>query len=398
MGLFDIPALTLSQYLADRATLTLSAQQSASPLANPINPSTNGTGYNGPRVNNRNGVFSVYSQNSVAYFQNSINNGASISYASKEIDFYGHECAIQFRNAIAGGSYLWVWVDGVPQTSAPVQMTAATLSGQPYWLTITFPTVRTRRVRIFSFACDLGAFSYTDGVGYQAAPTRPTERKIAILGDSWAGGALSVRGPDLWAFRVPVDLGMEGAQCGQGSTGFTTAGTGSPKTAYTNAERLAKIVAFAPDYVYIHASQNDSGSTTGAVSAAVTSVLAYLDTNLPSAKVIVGGMPRINANPSAGYLGLHDAGRDAALSAPNCIGFIDNIRDAIYGEGGSVIQAATGNPWLTGTGRVGAETNDGTNADLYVGSDAAHLTAQGHAYWTSRLTPALNRVIAAAAE
>lgn len=389
MGILDAPALSPAEYRAEEVTITLSAQSNSSPIAGGLNTSSYGLGYNSPRVRHCNGVYSAYAQSSVTYYQNIVNAGDSIPESSREFWFYGKEFAQQFRNPIASNSELWIWIDDVPLTAGPVKYTAADQAGRSYWLTVTFPTSKIRKVRIWCGGNDLGALSFISG--YHATPTTLDKQKFMTYGDSWVGGAGGVAGHDLWPVLLANGLGMESYRAGQGSTGLTTAGTGAPKAAYTDATRLARIATVAPDYLFIHLSQNDAGSDTSTVAAATTTVLDAVASGSPATQIIVGGMPRITSAPSAGYLALKDAGRDAALGHDSVIGFIDNIDDATYGAGGAVLRAATHNAWLTGTGAAG---------DPYVGfagsADTSHLSAQGHRYWAGKLLPEVRRIIAAA--
>lgn len=388
------------QPMASPPTMTLSAQQTASPISSPLNTIANfmQAGLEGYHVNRRNGTYGVLTANSNSYDQNQMAAGEpSVQASAKEFDFYGTEFAIKFRCGVASLSSLWIWIDGVPATAAPVPQAGATVVNFPYWLTVTFADAGPRRVKIWAFTTELGDISYV--AGNFASPVATRQESIVMYGDSWIGGALSVPDHQLQAYLIPHLLGMEGFKAGQGSTGFTTAGTGPPKANYLDTARIAKVLLVQPKYLYVHISQNDDGagaSSSETMRAAVASFCSSILTGSPSTKIIIMGPPRLNTTLGTGSTNNLAGALTAATAASNVIGLIDNNSDTIYGRAGSVLQAASGTSWLTGTGRIGAPVSNGTNCDVFFGSDAAHLTVAGHRYWAQRAAAACRIIIDAA--
>lgn len=107
------------------------------------------------------GSYAALTQNSVGYWQSKINNAVTSPEVSVEFDWAGTEFALGIRNIIAGATRLWVWIDGIPATAAPVAYAdGSSTAGQLYWLRVVFAAATVARVRIWMFNSDFSRISY----------------------------------------------------------------------------------------------------------------------------------------------------------------------------------------------------------------------------------------------
>lgn len=325
------------------------------------------------------GRIAQFTQNSVNYAQNYSNAASSAAAYSVETEFDGDDITFIADNNIAQTSTLWLWVDGHPATVTPELITTSGgSSGQPYHYRITFPTVAVRRLRVwFGGGAVFGGISY-DPLRCYASATAPNQPRCFYYGDSWVGGALNVSYEQLHAYMIPRYLGWEAINGGQGSTGFTTAGTGAPKAAYTDSTRLAEIASANPDYIIVQGSQNDDAASAGTVGTAASTVFTTLTASCPNAKLIVLGAPVINATAPAQRVLNNAAIATAAAACGIYAGYYDPISAAE----------------LQGSGYEGHPNSNG-NAGLYVGTDQAHLNTRGHQFLARRRAHVIAGLLAA---
>lgn len=305
-----------------------------------------------------------------------------------------------------------VWANGA-YVSAP---TLALTAGQAGHLLLT-PAVGTARLRLRLANCTYGGL-YHAPAAHAVSPALDRRPRIAVLGDSWVEGALSVPELDLWPNQYAELMGAGAvARMGQGGSGYVATVPAWQAEAYGSATRLSRLIAYAPQLVVIQGSQNDDTASPTAIRTAAAALYAAIAAGLPEAQLIVVGPPRLNAAPSAQRLANRDAVRAAALDAPNVLGFVDQIGAGAAGAPpvaastsylrGQVVadslgayweatvshtSAASGDllrlfqplSWITGTGRAGALTGNG-NGDVVLGTDGAHMTSAGHAYFARRV-------------
>ena len=167
--------------------------------------------------------------------------------------------------------------------------------------------------------------------------------------------------PDCWDVSV-------------GGTGWLANGSGSYAT--FNQRLALDIVAPAPDVIWEMGGCNDTsvgGMTQAGMQALIETWLGTVVAALPNVIVLMTGPiasstgDAINAN----WLKVANAKAAAAAKWPRNVRYIDNL----------------GAGWLTGTGKQSALANNGP-ADLCIGSDGVHPTAEGHVVQAQRFVKA----------
>ncbi|QNJ57997.1 esterase [Gordonia phage JKSyngboy] len=323
------------------------------------------------QVSRRAGRYATQFIDTKNWLQNYVNNpSTSRSQGEIEFTFSGQALAVHVNALIAGGG-IRVWVDG-QATQAGLLVTHNSGSGRSQnWVSIVFAAASVRRIRIEFPGSLFGGLAYDAGA---VSPVSGRLRRVAVFGDSWAGGTSDTAIHESIYARLGYELGWETARLGQGGSGYvqTGAGAGVP---YTHADRLAELVAFKPDYVIIIGSLNDDAQSAGAVGAAAAALYSSIAAAIPGARLIVVGPQATKSVVPAARLANRDAIRAAAAAARNVVRFIDPI------AGG----------WITGSGTAAAPAGDG-NADTYVVADGVHLNAAGSSYWANRLATEIVRV------
>lgn len=284
-----------------------------------------------------------------------------------------------------------VYVDGLPYANNPVTL-AATAGYSPYgFLTLVFPTAKPRLIEIRT-AGGLSACYTVKPYRIWKPPPDPNP-KIAVLGDSYvaptvmndaASGSVTSGAYDLGIYqRMGHLLGSSAiAMDGIGGTGYIAGGgSGMP---YGHANRLAWLQSANPDVIVVHgggANDLNAGNSVSAVVAAVTGYFQTLRAQFPTAKLVfMEGFAPPSFTPGTynpNYIAVRQ-GVQAALSTMRRVYYLD---------------VATTRPPLNGTGYVTA-TNSSGNSDIYVGSDATHLTIRGNLFVRHVLAPKLRRVLA----
>lgn len=129
------------------------------------------------------------------------------------------------------------------------------------------------------------------------------------------------------------------------------------------------VVARTPDVIVELGGGNDAvlNPTQAAIQPLIETWLSKVLAAKPETIVFMTG-PLIVSNASAAHLTIQAAKQAAAAKFPRNVAFIDTLTD----------------PWVSGTGRVGATTGDG-NRDWVTGTDGAHPTAEGHRYLAGRV-------------
>jgi lysophospholipase L1-like esterase len=129
------------------------------------------------------------------------------------------------------------------------------------------------------------------------------------------------------------------------------------------------VVARAPDVIVEMGGGNDAvlNPSQAAIQPLIETWLSKVLAAKPETIVFMTG-PLIVSNASAAHLTIQAAKQAAAAKFPRSVGFIDTLTD----------------PWVSGTGRVGATTGDG-NRDWVTGTDGAHPTAEGHRFLAGRV-------------
>lgn len=137
------------------------------------------------------------------------------------------------------------------------------------------------------------------------------------------------------------------------------------------------VVASAPDVIIEAGGGNDAAvnPAQGTIQPLIESWLGTVLAAKPETIVFMTG-PLIGSNAGAAHLAIQAAKAAAAVRFPRNVAFIDTLAD----------------PWVAGTGRLGAPTGDG-NRDWMTGDDGAHLTCEGHVHFAARMARAVAKAI-----
>jgi hypothetical protein len=218
----------------------------------------------------------------------------------------------------------------------------------------------TRRMRKIEFVWNGGFRLYGVNVAgkgtVRAWPAPATNPRVVFVGDSQSAGTYLKHGASIMPGLIAQRLGIADSYAinAQGGTGWNQANGTAP--AWSHANRIADIVALAPDIVVFIGSQNDTANA--ALQTAVTDTLNSLLAALPSCLFVgigpVIGDSTLTRTPYllAGWAAANDQTR---------VRYIDNW---------------TTNPWINGTGYATGETGTG-NRDIMVASDGQHLDDDG---------------------
>ncbi|UYL87033.1 esterase [Gordonia phage Hollow] len=344
--------------------VTVGAAGSSSPFSGTVLPADT------MQVTRRSGRYATQFIDSKFWLQNYVNNpSTSRSQGDIEFTFSGSSFAVHV-NALLVSAGIRVWVDGQAISADPLVTHNSGASRSQNWITVSFSASSVRRIRIEFPGSLFGGLSFDSGA---VTPIVGRLKRVAIFGDSWAGGTAEVPVHKSIYTRLGYELGWETARLGQGGSGYvqTGSGTGVP---YTHADRRAELVAFKPDYVVIIGSLNDDAQSQSSVASAAESLYSSIMAVLPTARLIVVGPQSTRTVVPSSRLANRDAIKEKALLAPNVARFVDPIEEA----------------WITGSGTEAAPAGDG-NADSYVLADGIHLNASGCAYWANRLAVAILR-------
>jgi lysophospholipase L1-like esterase len=329
------------------------------------------------------------------------------------LDFilYGDTVEFGWVCQTSGGETFQIFVDGQPLSASSVHPSGiSTTAGGTYYCKLVFAAAGQHRITAYGAVLNAFPSVGTPITGYMTpAPRKP---KIAIIGDSWLGGAAPTSNDPLLQYSMPIArvLGADVLQAGVGGTGYLTTQN------YGGTARIAQVQAFQPDVIVFQGSRNDGG-TSGLAAAAASCYAAYASA-FPNAAQIVFGVQPGSAAETVGstFAAMNKVLRDTALATPNVVAFHDMLGTAVtgtaptaysagttYNEGdlvayngavwrwsnaGNASAAPAGNPgsgtakWVrqtwafTGTGNAGATTGDGSR-DVLLGSDGIHPTPAG---------------------
>lgn len=272
---------------------------------------------------------------------------------SPRLEFLFDGPEIEFGVRQFTGAQYHLMVDGEYVTRYPQSL--AGTAGDWGNIKVTFGSRAPRRIVLEMYNAGgpwfLGAWmGVNDTMRATAAPTR----RLAVMGDSYAGGAYS---SPIGTFVTSMSqtLGFRDfINAGAGSTGWLATG-GKAKAG----DRLAAdVLNHAPTDVVLALGHNDTSFTNTSIAAEVTATLTTIRATLPDLRSLVVVGPLFAGSTPGVYTAMNDAMQAASAQAD---AFIDTVDSPIF----------------TGTGRVGATTGDG-NGDLYIGADGAHPTDAGN--------------------
>jgi lysophospholipase L1-like esterase len=243
-----------------------------------------------------------------------------------------------------------------------------------------------RKLRQIEIACvgfggSLPGAVITDQRSFIGPWPQPDGLKVGVFGDSFTELGLGRFVGDLIGQADTWNSGL-------GATGWFADANGARSSAD---ERWPyDVTARAFDVVIDLNGINDGGL--------IATAAQYRDRMLPSytatlaAKpetifILTGPMSPVSAgNVNAGNLRVRDGKRLLAAAFPQNAIFLDNL--------GEAATPLASEPWVFGSGRVGATTGDG-NADLVTSSDGTHPSPYGNLYLAQRIAAETVRAIPA---
>lgn len=328
------PAAWLPPTTSDVPTIAASGPGGASPIT--------GTGawvydYLTAPVTHLGVVDTVVNSFGANYLQNQAV-GVRSGYRAATFDYDGADLdLVVFPRVGVNQSWVWVWVDGAPCTSAPVP-SLITWSGGSGYLRLTFSTAKWRRLVIYYSGCDFGGLNVpvnnttarVPKFSVVAAP-RPG-RRIAVIGDSYTAdtGCLPFVG---WAWILGRMLGAEVFNLGIGGTGYTAPGSA---TVFGSTARINPLATINPDALFWLGSINDGSASAVAVGNAASAAYALAKTKIRNDCLqVVAGVQTIGTSQTAA----NTANSAAVVSAAQSAGAIVALDPSASG-------------WVTGTGRA----------------------------------------------
>lgn len=295
--------------------------------------------------------------------------------------------------AYAGGFVADLFVDGRPFANNPITLGASSGFAPYGFNNFVFPAAKPAG-RLIEFRTISGVSALFCVKPYRIwKPPLDPRPKITVTGDSFvaptvmsdtaAGGASELYSNGAYQ-RMAMQLGTPNLVTdGIGGTGYL-AGGGS-NLPYSHATRIQWVIDRAPDIHIVHGGgANDfyNGFTLAATITAAKAYFTALRAALPYTKLVfVEGF----APPLAGF-----AGNNA-----NYIALRTALQTELAAIGVYYIDVATTLPAISGTGHgyVTAVLSDG-NSNIYIGSDAVHLTVKGNQYVRAFLATKIAKVIA----
>jgi hypothetical protein len=279
-------------------------------------------------------------------------------------DFDGETFGMHFSNGEKNG-FIRFWANDQPTKYYEMPKRAG------YFLKVNFGSRAQRRVIV---EADFNVFfaglirSKTDTI---SAPSEYCSRSFAVMGDSYGRGSgirflnsEATASSQSYAYTLGRLLGFTQTR------NWSVPGTGFLKGegAGTYAERLASCLAtFKPSVLMLQGSTNDHTFTQAEIETAVASAVNTVQSQSPSTKVIACNVMPVNNEARTENATNAEALRKAftKLNIP----FVDGYKAE----------------WITGTGKVGAETGEG-NSDFYSSAiTAGHPSLGGHNQLALRL-------------
>lgn len=292
--------------------------------------------------------------------------------------------------------YLDLYIDGKPYSGNPIAPASSTGYGAYGLQKLVFGSAKPRLIEFRTLGGIVALYVKNPYRIWKPAPD-PNPR-VVVIGDSFVypsvmndatAGAVSVgaflRG--IWQ-GMAKDLGITSMTSdGVGGSGYIAGGGAAMP--YGHATRKAWLTALdpKPDVIVVHGGgANDiygSGATDAAIITAAVDHFTWLRANFPKAKLVFveGFAPPLftPATYNPRYIAIR-VGVQTALIAAGI--------DAYY-----LKVASADEPPIYGTGYVTAPTGVG-NSDIYVGSDAVHLTIKGNVAVRGYLVPKMRAVLA----
>lgn len=305
-------------------------------------------------------------------------------------------CTIAFRHEgqmfelMARSADTWsIWADGEPVTTGFIDLPASAGYAKRR-LTVDFGSRGTRNIVCYARTYGFAGVSIgpTDTIALLDLSAMP---RFAVMCDSYgeSRSTFAFLGPFAAAsFRMMTadSFPLWSASTGGGS-GYQTGGTANK----TFADRIATMIAEAPDVMLVAGGINDS---TAGLQAAAADLFASVRAALPNAVIATVGV----WTPTTSYFGSGQTKHDLIFAALQGVSgpWVDiDVTRGIWTNSAGLSGSVGPAPWVTGTGKSTAPAGSG-NADVNTGSDGIHPTAPvGHDYLGGHLYTGLRAGILA---
>lgn len=242
-----------------------------------------------------------------------------------------------------------------------------------YFYKVTFDSKKKRNIKIETNGIFGGV--YINNNDEITKTTRKSNPKAVWIGTSITEGS-SGTSSSMYGFCNIASsmLGLECINDGLGATGYIATAN---DTRYAFYDRLQyDIIDKQPEIAIIEGGINDWNYETNSIVEEADRCYKYIKENAPNTNLIIIGVFWPKGSHPDKVKEVNEELRKTALD--NNLPFIDLLNGQTINKDGNVITDNKG-PYITGTGCVGSEKNDG-NADYYISSDATHPTIEGHKY------------------
>lgn len=207
--------------------------------------------------------------------------------------------------------------------------------------------------------------------------------RVLLHGDSMLAAVRD--GANIDSYRLGAQGALIGDLLGQSDTWCSAVGGSGWMTptihdrSWFNDRVDIDVIANSPDVIIEAGGGNDAAlaPAQGVIQPLIETWLGKVLAAKPETIVFMTG-PLIGSTPSPAHLAIQAAKAAAAARFPRNVAFIDTLSD----------------PWVSGTGRLGAPTGDG-NRDWVTGDDGAHLSCEGHVHFAGRMVRAVAKAIPA---
>ena len=289
-------------------------------------------------------------------YKNVTQSGASDKDKCVGVQFYVDTDVLELKlQSFGGSSGVDIFVNGQPFAETAYTWTTA---GGTYYVKLSFGTVKPRLIEVNADCvfCSINIPAYAT---LWKAP-RAAERTLAIVADSWVGGANAGGIAHSWIYRAARLMGFtQVLNFAQPGTGLVNTGGGGARGAYI--DRIPQVLAKKPDKVLVCGSVNDMSGSTSLIQPAAAALTAALD---------AGGIDYLICGPQ--YCNPSNTANDDVYTSAMVAGLSSKAAATYFSPKG----------WLTGA------SNAAGNRALYAVGDNLHINALGMRFWSRQMAAA----------
>lgn len=315
------------------------------------------------------------------YYENGMLRGAALAGSrlkapwKVEFMFSGQAFEMAVRQSSTGGKYRIA----VDDEWACAEQTIGTLDGLRYLHKIDFGSRAQRKITIHLYLTPFGGINIagTDMIWQAPAP----DTKVLVISDSYGEGAGGTGITAGWPVTMGEVCGFKELWNGsESSTGYVAV-SGTVAGSQTFQQRIESLIpqmGGVPDIVVILGGYNDNtgnGISNAATKAAAKACYQKIRELAPHCDLFVVGVQNVNNTESSQTQSIRDAVAEVNAAAAGTVTAFFDTRSAT-------------DPWVTGTGKVGATTGNG-NADVVIAGDGIHPYQEGHDYYGQRVGRAI---------